>query len=150
MKGNGSRLKGPLESRRAVSAVIATLLLMVLAVAAGALVYAYAMGWLGSATRSPKTGYGQLQFISLYADADDDKIKIYVRNVGGIDLTLDASSIYVDGVKYANGTAITSHSLTANSVAYLEVSVTVAADTFYKVTVTATDGTTVSQSVKGE
>jgi flagellin-like protein len=40
-----------LKNRRAFSAVIASLILMLLAVAAGGVVYAYVMGWIGGSTK---------------------------------------------------------------------------------------------------
>jgi flagellin-like protein len=146
MKG----IKRLLRARRAFSPVIASLILMLLAVAAGVVVYAYVMGWLGGATKTGGGTQGKLQFESIYADATDDKIKIYVRNVGGKDLLL--SKIYVDGSEKANATAISDAgvSLTVQSVAYLEVSHTMTAGYSYEVTVACKDGTTASQSVEAE
>ncbi|MFZ1039187.1 MAG: archaellin/type IV pilin N-terminal domain-containing protein, partial [Candidatus Bathyarchaeia archaeon] len=89
-------LRRMFRAKRAFSAVIASLILMLLAVAAGVVVYAYVMGWIGGATQNP-THTGQMQFDSIYASAGSSgKIKMYVRNVGGVDLNL--SKIYISGV----------------------------------------------------
>lgn len=146
--------KGLLRAKRAFSPVIAALILMLLAVAAGVVVYAYVMGWLGGATQNPGGTKGQLQFDSLHATASDDVIKIYARNVGGKDVLLEA--IYVDGTKFDNATAITtlSGTLSVKELGYLQVdttgTITISEGYQYEVKVTCTDGTTVSQSVEAD
>jgi hypothetical protein len=144
------KLKKLLRAKRAFSVVIASLILMLLAVAAGVVVYAYVMGWLGGATTTTGGTQGKLQFDSIYADATTDTIKIYVRNVGGKDLLL--SKIYVDGIDTANETAIAAAgvALTVQSVAYINVTNTMTAGYFYEVKLTCKDGTTVAQSVEGK
>ena len=139
------KLKKMLRAKRAFSPVIAALILMLLAVAAGVVVYAYVMGWIGGATTTGGGTKGELQFDSLHANTTH--ITIYVRNVGGKDLTLD--KIYVEGenktvtgtmgslsVNTASGKLVVAHSMTAGY--------------HYEVKVTCTDGTSVSQSVEAE
>jgi len=146
MKKIGRLFRG----KRAFSPVIASLILMLLAVAAGVLVYAYVMGWLGGATQTPGGIKGELQFDSIWATASNDIIKIYVRNVGGSDLNL--SGIYVEGTKFDNNTnPFTTYELTVGNLTYLEVdysSIGLIKKYYYEVKVTCKDGTTVSQSVK--
>jgi len=148
------KLKDLFRGKRAFSPVIAALILMLLAVAAGVVVYAYVMGWLGGATQNPGGQKGELQYDSLHATASSDVIKIYVRNVGGKDVLLEA--IYVDGTKFDNTTTITTSSgtLSVKELGYLEVDTTGTTDLlegyYYEVKVTCTDGTTVSQSVEAE
>jgi FlaG/FlaF family flagellin (archaellin) len=146
------KLRRLFRSKRAFSPVIAALILMLLAVAAGVVVYAYVMGWLGGATQTPGSTQGKLQYDSLYATASSDVIQIYVRNVGGKDLTL-SDSIYVQGTKFTNASSLTT-SLTVGSLAYLEVDTTGTIDLsqgyHYEVKVTCTDGTAVSQSVEAK
>jgi len=148
------KLKDLFRGKRAFSPVIAALILMLLAVAAGVVVYAYVMGWLGGATQNPGGQKGELQYDSLHATASSDVIKIYVRNVGGKDVLLEA--IYVDGTKFDNTTTITTSSgtLSVKELGYLEVDTTGTTDLlegyYYEVKVTCTDGTTVFQSVEAE
>ena len=135
-------------SKRAFSAVIASLILMLLAVAAGVVVYAYVMGWIGGQTQNPQRT-GQLQFDSLYADATTDTIKIYVRNVGGTDLNV--TKIYVNGVEKTNSTPITNGLLSVQNSIYLEVnSTTLVQNYFYEVAVVCKDGTSISQSTQAK
>jgi FlaG/FlaF family flagellin (archaellin) len=140
-------LRRMFRAKRAFSAVIASLILMLLAVAAGVVVYAYVMGWIGGATQNP-THTGQMQFDSIYASAGTGKIKMYVRNVGGVDLNL--SKIYIGGVDTANNTSFDGYSLAVQAVAYLEANCTMTKNYFYEVAVTCKDGTSVSQSVQAK
>jgi FlaG/FlaF family flagellin (archaellin) len=145
-----NKLKKLLRAKRAFSAVIASLILMLLAVAAGVVVYSYVMGWLGGATTTSGGTQGKLQFESIYANTTAGTIKIYVRNTGGKDLAL--SKIYVDGTEKANATAIAvaGVSITVQSAKYLQVSHTMTSGYFYEVKVTCKDGTTISQSTEGK
>jgi FlaG/FlaF family flagellin (archaellin) len=136
------KIKNLFRSKKAFSAVIASLIMMLLAVAAGVVVYGYVMGWIGGTTQNP-TRTGQIQFDSLSANATDGKITMYVRNVGGSDLTV--SSIYVAG---ANATFTNSTALPVQGVAGFTVSYTMVKDYFYEVSVICKDGTTVAQSVQ--
>ncbi|RLG59883.1 hypothetical protein DRN86_03570 [Candidatus Geothermarchaeota archaeon] len=90
-----------LKGKKGVSPVIATLLLILIAIAAGVAVYAYVTNWIGGATGATAVAQGEL--LLDYADAidsdDDDNITAWVRNVGGVELVL--TDAYV---KYPNGT----------------------------------------------
>jgi len=141
-------MKNLRKSAKAISPIIATLMLMLLAVAAGVIVYAYVTGWIGGATQTSGAPKGQLQIDSISASTTD--IKIYIRNLGGSVATVDA--IYVEGndvttfvdpplpqtidVGKVQGFTLSSLTLTPGH--------------FYLVTVVCTDGTTISQSVKAE
>ena len=81
---------------RGISTFIATLLLMVLAVAAGAIIYAYTMGYLGG-LGSAKTP-GTLSLDSATADASNNKITAYVRNIGKGTVIIEVA--YVDGEQF--------------------------------------------------
>jgi len=134
-----------LTNRKAFSAVIASLILMLLAVAAGVVVYAYVMGWIGSATNNP-THTGHLSFDTIYANATAGTVKIYVRNVGGVGLMV--SKIYINGIDMANATVIPDAgvALGVQGVTYLTVSYSMVANQYYTVQVTCKDGTIASQS----
>jgi hypothetical protein len=141
------KIKRRFRAKKAFSAIIASLILMLLAVAAGVVVYGYVMGWIGGTTQNP-TRTGQMQFDSLSATAaTNGSIQLYVRNTGGINLTV--SSIYVGGV---NKTFTGSPDIPVLSVAGFTVSynATMTKSTFYEVAVVCNDGTTVSQSVQAK
>ena len=141
-------MKRVFRSKKAFSAVIASLILMLLAVAAGVVVYAYVMGWIGGTTQNP-TRTGQMQFDSLSAKAATNNILMYIRNVGGTNLTI--SKIYVEGIDTANQTAITTGTtLSVQNVDFLNVTYTMTKNYFYEVAVVCKDGTTVSQSVQAK
>ena len=143
------KMKRRFRAKKAFSAVIASLILMLLAVAAGVVVYAYVMGWIGGTTQTP-TRTGQIQFDSLSAKAaPTNTIQMYLRNVGGTNLTI--SKIYIEGIDTANQTAITTGTtLGVQNVDFVNVTYTMTKNYFYEVAVVCKDGTTVSQSVQAK
>jgi flagellin-like protein len=88
-KSSGRRLR---RSVKGISPVIATLLMIVIAVAASLVAYAWVMGYLGFTTA--KTGKA-IQIQSIARDPTTHMVKVYVQNVGDSDVTL--SNVYVDG-----------------------------------------------------
>jgi len=84
---------------RGISTFIATLLLMVLAVAAGAIIYAYTMGYLGGLGTTKTPGTLSLDSAIAY-DGDEDNITAYVRNIGKRTVILEVA--YVDGEKFTD------------------------------------------------
>ena len=144
------KVKELLRAKRAFSPVIAALILMLLAVAAGVVVYAYVMGWIGGATGGAGGTTGEMQFDSITIDVSADTVTMYVRNTGSKDLTIDY--IYIEGTGWAETDAdvTCTPSLTVNTVQSIVVdtsgSLSFTADYSYEVKVVCTDGTTVSQS----
>jgi len=136
------------KSKRAFSAIIASLILMLLAVAAGVVVYAYVMGWIGATQQNP-TSTGKLEVDSIVASTST--IKMYVRNVGGSDLVLNKT--YVEGVFVANSTTAisdTTGALPIQATAYIELSYTMTKHNFYAVSVVCKDGTRIDTSVEAK
>jgi ABC-type lipoprotein release transport system permease subunit len=141
-----------LRNKKAFSAIIASLILMLLAVAAGVVVYAYVMGWIGG-TQQSSTNTGILSVDSLTATVNGSKIQLYVRNSGGNDLVLDKFYIEVTAVTNATALTSTNKQVAVQGTAYLEFSgITPALQTnkFYEVKVVCTDGTIVSSSVQAK
>ena len=91
------------EKRKGISTFIATLLLMVLAVSAGVVIYAYTMGYMGGFGGTDTLGAMALDEGDMHATivnvGDDDlgTINVYVRNIGKTAIALD--TVYVDGVE---------------------------------------------------
>lgn len=142
------KIKRLIGNKVAFSAIIASLILMLLAVAAGVVVYAYVMGWIGSAQQNP-TSTGKIQFDSIVANAGTPgSVGMYVRNIGGTDLVLD--KMYVNGVAYSNATTLSGDPLAIQGTAYLRLSCNMDVNKFYEVKVVCTDGTTVSTSVQAK
>jgi flagellin-like protein len=73
------------EGRRGVSPVIATLLLIVIAVAAAVLVYMWTVGYATQMKpTTPETGERlKIEAGKLYVSGSDVMAELYVRNVGG-------------------------------------------------------------------
>jgi len=90
------------NDKKAVSPVIATILLIVIAVATAIVVYTWAMAFVGGATTATGPG-GQMQ-LDAYKIWNNENATFYIRNTGGI--TLNITQIYIDGVLHDyNGTA---------------------------------------------
>ena len=138
------------KKRKAFSPVIASLILMLLAVAAGVVVYGYTMGWIGGATGAGGGTQGEMQFDSIKIDVSDDLITIYVRNTGSKDLTIDY--IYIDGTGWieTDSDVTCDPALTVNVVQSIVIdnaaTLTFVENYSYVVKVVCADGTTVSQS----
>ena len=133
-----------LRTKRAFSPVIASLILMLLAVAAGVVVYSYTMGWIGGSTKASSGTRGTLQFDSLWHNTSH--LIFTVRNVGHENLTPD--KVYINGVSksLAGGGSFSALTpKTESSEFYVAHSLTSGLSA--EVKVTCTDGTTASQSV---
>ncbi|RLE47636.1 MAG: hypothetical protein DRJ31_08570 [Candidatus Methanomethylicota archaeon] len=79
--------------RKAVSPVIATILLIVIAVATAIVVYTWAMAFVGGATTATgPSGQMQLDAYKIH----DNNVTLYIRNSGGT--TLNVTEVYIDGV----------------------------------------------------
>ena len=69
------RIRRILKSKTAFSAVIASLILMLIAVAAGVVVYAYVMGWIGNASQSSaSTGVLSIDSVTAFPVYRSNKI----------------------------------------------------------------------------
>ncbi|MFC1803147.1 hypothetical protein ACFL0D_04170 [Thermoproteota archaeon] len=81
--------------RSGISTFIATLLLMVLAVSAGVVIYAYTMGYMGGFGGTDTLGAMSLDEGAM----SDTQTDAYIRNIGKTTIVLDTSAqVYVDGV----------------------------------------------------
>ena len=91
----GSSMKKMLKSGEGISPILATLLLIVIAVAAVIVTYA----WVMTFTATQTTAAGKMiKFDSAIIDAASDIVTVYVRNSGTELVTLD--KVYIDGVDY--------------------------------------------------
>ncbi|MEM2994921.1 MAG: archaellin/type IV pilin N-terminal domain-containing protein [Candidatus Bathyarchaeia archaeon] len=85
-------IKKMLKSKRAISPILATLLLIVIAVAAIVVTYAWIMTYMTSAGTQAGTW---IRIDSATINAANDTVTIYVRNTGTEPATIDA--VYIDG-----------------------------------------------------
>ena len=132
------------KSRKAISPVIATLLLILVAVASGLVLYSYVMGYLGSMTKGGSSMQGILSLDSATATVPSS-ITAYVRNVGSVAITINQA--YVDGT---NATSVTKPSIDLGAVKPVSIvpSSSLVAGTSYSVKLVATDGTSLVFNVK--
>jgi flagellin-like protein len=80
------------KSKEGISPILATLLLIVIAVAAVVVTYAWVMTFTGAQTgRAGK----MIEFDSAVINATSDILTVYVRNTGTEQVTLD--KVYIDG-----------------------------------------------------
>lgn len=136
------------KKNRGISTFIAVLLLMVLAVSAGVVLYAYTMGYLGNLgdTETP----GAMSVDSAKLNATTNVMTAYIRNVGTSSISID--TVYVAGEQIASGSVLVSPDpLQEGSVA--NVTVTFSASTSgrtYEVRLIAKDNTILVFNVKAE
>ena len=85
-------MKSFMKSKKGISPILATLLLIVIAVAAVIVTYAWVMTFTGSTT-SQAGAVLKLDNVRFYTDGNDDKIDITVRNTGTGEAQID--TVYV-------------------------------------------------------
>jgi FlaG/FlaF family flagellin (archaellin) len=89
-------MKNYRRNMKGVSTVLATLLMIAVAVAAALVTYAWVMGYLGGTTG--KVGRAiQIQSVAAETSGDPRDLLIYVQNVGQGAVTV--SDIYVEGIQ---------------------------------------------------
>jgi hypothetical protein len=120
------------RSVRAISPVVATLLMITIAIVASIVVYAWVNGYMGNTTSKA----GNAILIQSLTTDQDSNLVAYVQNVGEGDLVLDSG--YVNGELAAQSLSI---SLTAGATAAVTTTYLVTSDASLTIKVVATDGT---------
>jgi flagellin-like protein len=133
------------RSKKAVSPIIAVLLLIAIAVAAAVITYIWVMGFIGMATTARVTAQGQIQIENVRMSGNT--AELYVRNVGATTVTPDA--VYV--TDNTAGTTVTVETLSGATTALsvgssgslsFTVSPSFSSGHSYTFKVVCTDGTT--------
>jgi archaeal type IV pilus assembly protein PilA len=145
------------RNTRAISPVIATLLMIAIAVVASLVTYAWVMGYMNFTTE--KTGKAiQIQSVANVTTTTlaNNKLTLYIQNVGDSVVVFNDQSVFVNGVQITPVPSLTSSGLTlaAGSTATISVpySPPGTTTTFVPVSftvdlkVTTTDGTFSSMS----
>jgi flagellin-like protein len=97
----GDVMKDLLKSKKAISPIIATLLLVAIAVAAAVIAYSWVMGFLGSATATSAPAQGQIAIENVAGLTDGaTTITVTIRNTGNKAVTVDV--IYVTDTSTGN------------------------------------------------
>ena len=136
------------RGKKGVSPVIATLLLILIAVAAAVILYSYVMGWLGGAMTGASVRSGQLSLDSAKGSEANTNVTAYVRNVGAVDLTIDRA--YESGVNRSfTVTGGTSNTVAVGKVVEVEIDgCTTGAGYTAEIKIVCSDGTTLVFPVK--
>ena len=131
------------RKKRGISTFIATLLLMVLAVSAGVVIYAYTMGYLGGFGGTQTLGSMSLDTASVSATGG---VTAHLRNTGKVVLTVD--QVYVDGVPVTPPPVVSA--ISEGGIGTLTFNITgYTAGRTYTIKVICKDNTQISFSVKG-
>jgi archaeal type IV pilus assembly protein PilA len=137
----GKKMRKFRRNTRAISPVIATLLMIAIAVVASLVTYAWVMGYMNFTTE--KTGKAiQIQSVS-YPAAGGDIFTVYVQNVGDSDVKLsNTNSVFINGA-VATGSWSPSVDLGKGNTASIAATYAGLEDGVQSVTikVTTTDGT---------
>ena len=131
--------------RKGISTFIATLLLMVLAVSAGVVIYAYTMGYMGGFGGTDTLGAISLDEASMTST----QITAYIRNIGKTDVKIVTS--YVDGTLCTTPPAgVPSTTISEGSVSTITITANAAGTPgkTYQVKLVCEDNTQLSFNVK--
>ncbi len=142
----------------AVSPIIAVLVLILLAIGAGTVVYAYVFEYLGTSTTAVGSAQGTLavENLDILVESAGGNVTIYIRNVGGIPVNLATASVFLTTPAGATekGTVVTGLGFSSpinpgstDSAKYSFTTVPVAGQV-YTIEVIGDDGTTVVASSK--
>gem|GEM_PF-7075199 len=90
---------------KAVSPVIATLLLILIAIAAGVIVYGYVVGFIGTSTKNTIVQQSVLSVDVASASSSSNQVTAYIRNSGSTAMT--PSAFYISGTQLSINVPIT-------------------------------------------
>jgi archaeal type IV pilus assembly protein PilA len=137
------------KNTRAISPVIATLLMIAIAVVASLVTYAWVMGYMNFQTA--KTGKAiQIQSVSnaTTISVATSNVTIYVQNVGDSPVVFNDQSVFVNGAQAiprtslgASGTTLAAGSTIGITVPYCPSTTAVPVSFSVDLKVTSTDGT---------
>lgn len=139
-----------IQKKKGISPIIATLLLILIAIAAGVIVYAYVVGFIGSQSPSaPQVGTDQLT-ITAVTNTSDTSLTVYVQNVGQTKLNVSSIFVYfVNGTLSQEATIGSGYSISAGSTSPVISTITqLSSGTYYVKATTSTGSTAVSSNFK--
>jgi flagellin-like protein len=100
VRGNQKLKQISFRKEKAISPIIATLLLILIAIAAGVVVYAYVIGFVGSTTGGSNSR-GVLSIDLASATAASGKVTVFVRNTGSLAESFN-NGFYIAGQSLAS------------------------------------------------
>ena len=100
------------KEKKAISPIIATLLLILIAIAAGVVVYAYVIGFIGNQTASsPPIGTDQIALNAVSYTSGATSIGAYVQDIGQSAVNISAMYVY-----YGNGSLSQQATMSSTSI----------------------------------
>lgn len=99
-------LRKLLRDKRGIDTIIATLLMVVIVVAASAMVFVYATGLFGALTQAPNLQKEQLslEFSNFGPQNPTYNVTLYLRNTGSVPVTLISYYVNLNSSQYAKTT----------------------------------------------
>lgn len=153
--------------RKGISPIIATVLLILIAIATGIVIYAFATGWIGGRLNQGSGPQAVLVVETGYWNSSDKNFVLYIRNDGGAPANItrayitdpsgnvyfiDASHISTSYSAASGGTGtgvvVTPGNVNKVLIYYGGTSLTVQSGYAYKITVVSADGSEVSYTVR--
>ncbi len=118
-KVNRKILSSKIKERRAISPIIATLLLILIAIAAGVVVYAYVIGFVGNSTTNPGGVQSTIEItatcISITTHCNSGTYFITIQNVGSTTLSSGGvEQLYFQDITSAGSPSTISCTLSAS------------------------------------
>jgi archaeal type IV pilus assembly protein PilA len=136
-----SKLKSVRINRRAISPIIATLLLILIAIAAGVIVYAYVVGFIGNSTTNGggSTNTLSMDQLNLASKVSNFPATAYVRNLGPSSEGFNTGFYLKSATVNAQFTPAVSLTLASGSISVTNVAITGAGSNTVTVTLTCTN-----------
>ncbi len=153
--------------RKGISPIIATVLLILIAIATGIVIYAFATGWIGGRLNQGSGPQAVLVIETGYWNSSDKNFVLYVRNDGGAPanvtrayITDPDGNVYFIDTKYISnsyslasggsgkGVEITPGNVNETLIYYGGTALTVQKGYAYKITLVSSDGAEVSYTVR--
>jgi flagellin-like protein len=131
------KFKSRVLKRMGVSPVIATLLLILIAVAAAVLVYFWVSGYIGTTTRARSEMEERIKIETVSATTTG--VTCYVRNIGDIDATIKGVYIESKGRIVASNTAVDSR-VTVGGITAISLGATLTPNEVYTIKVVTRTG----------
>ncbi len=153
--------------RKGISPIIATVLLILIAIAAGIVIYAFATGWIGGRLNEGSGPQAVLVVETGYWDSNNNAFVLYVRNDGGVVANItrayitdpDGNVYYIDTSHISNSTTLATNgtgkgvivspgNVNETVIYYGATTLTVQKGYAYKITLVSSDGAEVTYTVR--
>ncbi len=105
------------KSRKAISPIVATVLLVLIAAVAGALIWYWMSGFASTNPIQQRQLYEQIKIDAVSYDSVNDNVTIYVRNTGSVSSVISAAYL----VDTATGSMVCSNTTIPESYGTLQV-----------------------------